>query len=507
MDELNTHKKTIPMSKCIFPFKYKKKKYSRCIRSKYGLVCASKVNKNLNVDTWKKCVIPKSKQYVSPEENDEIKLNQQISKSILKSSKKKLDRTKSNRNKANRNKENRNRKLTKKQVSSNKVKVGSREINVSNKSIIKLIVEQSKSFKCQSISRSNKFLGAGVANTVIEGCLDLECKNKVAVRIMTISTNYKRVSNHPVTIEKEIYKISNKLVESEKNPHALYCLKNLTCHYNSILENDPKLLKSIMEKDNIKRELNIMLLELCPYGTIGDYIMEHTKKNHLIKPLIFQTILSLIICQYYIPGFKHNDLHSSNIILGNYNFEGEDKYLNEKKSLSVRNNNKYFIKYEILGKNFYVPYTGKCAKIFDYDVSCSQKLKNDKLISDLYMENGVTHEKNPVFDLHLFLNSSFSPIQNKLDDETCEFFERNIPEDYRGRDGDFLGFSRLTNYSQTRSLKDTNLVPPNILTPTEIIYDDYFKEYTMEPKGKVIYTYKTGVPEYDKLKVGRRDLF
>ena len=43
-------------------------------------------------------------------------------------------------------------------------------------------------------------------------------------------------------------------MESEKNPHALYCLKNLTCHYNSILENDPKLLKSIMEKDNIKRD-------------------------------------------------------------------------------------------------------------------------------------------------------------------------------------------------------------------------------------------------------------
>ena len=85
---------------------------------------------------------------------------------------------------------------------------------------------------------------------------------------------------------------------------------------------------------------------IMPFCTIGDYIIENRSKVNLIRPIIFQTIVSLILCQYYIPGFKHNDLHSSNIILGKYNFPGEDDYLNQNNS-SMKNKNKYFIKYEI----------------------------------------------------------------------------------------------------------------------------------------------------------------
>ena len=81
-------------------------------------------------------------------------------------------------------------------------------------------------------------------------------------------------------------------------------------------------------------------------------------------------------------------------------------------------------------------------------------------------------------------------------------FERNIPEDYRGRDGNFLGFSR-PNYSQTGSLKD-NLVPPKLQLKLYMMI--ILRNIQWNPR-KVIYTYKTGVPEFEKLKVGRRDLF
>ena len=99
------------------------------------------------------------------------------------------------------------------------------------------------------------------------------------------------------------------------------------------------------------------------------------------------------------------------------------------KNIIKEEKNKYYIKYQIFGEEYYIPYLGFCVKLFDFDNSTSKGNHNVKLDKDLlYPQYGSTNLVNPVFDYHLLINSGFHGLheQEKLSKEFNDFYEEQV---------------------------------------------------------------------------------
>lgn len=413
-------------------------------------------------------------------------MSQKISKSI--SNSKKINKTK---------------KKTKSVSSSN-------SFSLPKKDIILHLLKQAKKIKCHDIfdSDSLDFEGEGVANKVFSGCIDDECSKKIAFRLMPVSKKYSPSSKtHPINVEIALYKKFNSLVKKNIFPHVPLLLKNLKCQYDKVIQEDD-IVEDYKEQVNegaISPEINIMILEYCPGGSIKSFVDKNKKKPDYIRSAFFQILLGLCVLQYHIKGFRHNDLHSSNVNVGSYNLDREEKY-----QKSIKAHKKMYIAYEIFGETYYIPYYGFCMKIIDFDVSCSKKIKNGKVDLDkVYVNNGVTCKKNPVFDSHLVMNSCFYPFfksgffgksaNTELHPEIESFITRNIPSTYIGFNNSKLGYARV---------KDSKSIPEELKTPIELITEDkFFDNYRVLPKdGKVIHTYITKIPKIQSLSLHRKDM-
>ena len=60
---------------------------------------------------------------------------------------------------------------------------------------------------------------------------------------------------------------------------------------------------------------------------LENYILKNKNKLEYLRNIIFQILITLATSQYHIPGFKHNDIHDNNILIGKYNFKNEEYYL------------------------------------------------------------------------------------------------------------------------------------------------------------------------------------
>ena len=425
---------------------------------------------------------------------------------------------------------NKSKKVKKLKKNKNKIKKNKNKITISGldeENIINLIKNQTKSLKCDFLKTHNaKYIGEGVKNVVLEGCVDTNCNKKIAIRLMGISNLYKYDKYHPINIEIDLYKKINKFNDKNIFPHVPYLLKSINCDYSKIFnslndlnnnnkkeklsEVDIKLMEQIYYKE-IKKEIKIIALEYCHLGSLSNFIVKYRKNNDYLRNAMFQAILGLVTLQYHIKEFKHNDLHTENVLLGNFNFKNEMEY----KNLIKEEKNKYYIKYQIFGEEYYIPYLGFCVKLFDFDNSTSKGNHNVKLDKDLlYPQYGSTNLINPIFDYHLLINSGFHGLheQEKLSKEFNDFYEEQVEKKYRGKWGNFVGFHRLTNYYTTYDYHDVNLIPDSIANPYDILFEHkIFEEYRKIPNNPdfiVIHTYNTNVPKMnDSQKKSRKDMF
>ena len=251
-----------------------------------------------------------------------------------------------------------------KKYTNNKIKL----LGVKDETLIKNIKEQAKKIKCDFLkTKKAQYLSEGVKNVVLEGCLDMKCNKKIAIRLMGISNLYKFDKFHPVNVELNLYKKFNKFIDENIFSHVPYLLKSIDCNYEKIfktIDNLPDNNKkeklsdidiSMMDKiyfREIKKEIKIACLEYCHLGDLGDFVIKYRNKNEYLRNALFQTVLTIVVSQYHIKDFRHNDLHSSNVLLGNFNFKDEIKY----KKLYKVEKNKYFVRYKIFGKYYYLPY-------------------------------------------------------------------------------------------------------------------------------------------------------
>jgi hypothetical protein len=375
-----------------------------------------------------------------------------------------------------------------------------------------IIKKVNKNIKCNflNIDMNIKKAGAGVSNYVVSGCLDNNelCKNKVAFRIMGISTHYPNNDQHPVNFEVLLYHKLNRLVDKDITPHIIYLYKSIICDFDDVLGNYQHDISHRIEKEikkgNLEDKINILMLEFAGLGTINSFVKNRINKLIQFKILFFQVMSMLVTTQYHIPNFIHGDIHCNNIIiqrdLHGYSLE------------ELRSGIPKYIRYRLFEKDFYIPWTGFSARVFDFDLGRTEELKNAKMNEDYVKLNGLTEDFNPIFDYHLFLNSLLND-KNKYDHpnipkEVFDFYNEQIPEKYQGFKNEYLGFARLTNYKQTGDINDTNLVPDDIRTPSDVLLNHpFFEVFRKKPKKfKIIKEYNSKIPHEKKVQ-NRKDMF
>ena len=116
-----------------------------------------------------------------------------------KKTKKKLKKTEKNKKPDKGKKSKKTKKILKKEEKKGKLKL-------TKDQIIKKI---NKSLKCDflTINMNIKKIGEGVSNYVVSGCIDDKiekdkCRNKIAFRLMGVSTNYPNDDNHRFLLQK-----------------------------------------------------------------------------------------------------------------------------------------------------------------------------------------------------------------------------------------------------------------------------------------------------------------
>ena len=455
--------KNLVQGNCKFPFKYRRKDIFECPTRKDGKWCATSIDVNKKMKTWGYCTgnsCPPGK-IVNP------KTGRCVKKTLKKPK---------------------------------KTKEPKKKMIIDRNNVLNDILKLGKGTDCSLFFKPESdivFLGEGVANKVYLSCLNNDCQRKVAVRIMSIDNTIPYDSTHANKIELKVYNIFNNLLKKNITQHIPYKIKNFKCSISklktSLISNVISSYSHLYSYGEIKKDLDILITEYCKYGTAHKFL-ERNMKNLSdldLKILIFQFMSGLVTIQYHIPHFKHNDIHANNILVGTYNLKNQDRVSNK------------YIKYILFGKEFYIPYREFCVKIYDFDTISSSQFENKKLEDDIYTEIGIQKEDNPVFDYHLGMNTMFDIKDFKKNHiQSKEFFNKQIPDRFRGSENSYVYYSRLTNFFQTFDLTDTNLMPTDIQTPADVIINDnFFDEFRIKPTDcEIVDTIDSKIPKYDKIK-------
>ena len=264
-----------------------------------------------------------------------------------------------------------------------------------------------------------KKIGQGGFGQVYLGCVDKECKKKVAIKI---------VVNEDITHE---YKICKRLHQyGSIKPYAIEKCNNVTFMYTEYANN----------------------------GTLKSFL-RNNKKNLL--PIHFRTIITQVLHNLYkiqkkYPTFRHHDLHTDNVLINN-------KSPSRVKMLKVYNST---LKVHDIGLQ---------TLIADFGLSTIKGLKNPEVDIDPRMEyktkSGIYRESHPMYDIQFFLNALRQEIKGlgvQSGVEALQFIERILPSEYLGKES-----SKILDFR----LRASPLGHPTLPTFKDIFNDRYFSPY------------------------------
>jgi len=259
-------------------------------------------------------------------------------------------------------------------------------------------------------------IGQGTFGQVYMGCIDKECKKKVAIKV---------VINEDITHE---YKISKRL-------HLYGCIKPY----------------AIEKCDN----LMFMYTEYANNGTLKSFLKNNNKN---LLPIHFRTVITQILHSLYkiqnkYPTFRHHDLHCENILINN-------KSPSRVKLLKVYNST---LKVHDIGIQ---------TLISDFGFSTIKGIKNSEVDTFSYKSNyGIYRESHRMYDVQYFLNSIRQEIKNlglKSGTEALQFIERILPVEYLGKET-----SKIKDFR----LRSSPLGHPNLPSFKQVFNDRFFSPY------------------------------
>ena len=370
--------------------------------------------------------------------------------------------------------------------------------NTLNNSIIQSLSEnskkKSKKIKMTSCGSLNTLysdeedktlfkLGQGTYGLTFRGCYNTVCSLKQGIKLSSVTTRYPDDKFHPTNLEILVGKELSSFVQNKYTPNINMILESTRC--------DLKLLKSIkgikgsewleenvglLKKGDIYPHINIYFMEI---GTMDlkKFIKERCEQKTIffqeILEILFQVFHTLSVIQYMIPEYRHNDLKPNNLIV-RVNGNNMNRDFNQFSKVNQYNNG---------SKSFFTPYRGYVVKIIDFDFSNSKKYKNRKLRNyknSNFRYLGYSPLVNPVFDVHFILNFFFGSKQI-MDDipEFAKLIKRILPSNCIGTQNKYVEQNKLTAYYVN---KETNYIPKDLLTPTELIhFTKYFESLEKQP--------------------------
>jgi len=269
-----------------------------------------------------------------------------------------------------------------------------------------------------SSSLGTKKIGQGSFGDVYMGCIDKECKKKVAIKI---------VINEDISHE---YKTGKKI--------SLYGgIKTY----------------SIQKCNNI----TFMYSEYANSGTLKSFLKNN--RNNIL-PIHFRTIVTQILYNLYriqkkYPSFRHNDLHADNVLINSTSPSRVKLYKVNNSTLKVHD-------------------IGIQALISDYGLSTVNGIKNPEVDNDPKLfyktKSGIFRGSHPMYDIQYFLNALRQEIRilgihNGM--EVIQFIERILPREYLGVRSDKIDDFRLRAQEEH----------PKLPTFKQIFNDRYFSPY------------------------------
>lgn len=238
-------------------------------------------------------------------------------------------------------------------------------------------------------------------------------------------------------------RLTTALVESV-SPHfvVVYCDEDCTSYAPRL---GPLLKDRLKELSPLqKRYNNVCFMEVF-HDDMTKFLTRRAYTEDSLRAMIFQVVYTLAALQKRLPGFRHNDLSTNNVLV---------KKLRHRPLLS----------YTFDGVTYYVS-NNILPALSDYDftnVPNHPELTNERVYSGKYKVDG---KRNDSYDTHFFLKSVLKCIHRR-----AEAFPATM---------DFIRRQRLKEED-----RQNGSVFPR-LAPRTLLRDPYFRPLQTKPPGKV----------------------
>lgn len=315
------------------------------------------------------------------------------------------------------------------------------------------------------------YLGIGASGFVAQVQSRNDYRLKYALKIIMYE-NFEEFGeidnpNRAENLEVTILKILNQRILLPKiSPHIILYIQDFRCSGIPVLWAKDKSSKFELYlrrlDDQYYMDHSIVLIsELAEFGSLEDILNKNKLSEFDLTVIYFQFIYTLAQIQRIIPGFRHNDMYLSNILVQ------EDKNYER---------NKYYV-YYYQSRYYFVPVTPIQIKFWDFETSnIIGETRNVREFVMTAEEDGYRHTYNNYYDLHLFTNMLLVKIKEEKkprginidNSELVKLFEIVVPIEYYGLNTE--------NTSGGRLLPDIEYITPDKLLQTRNYVSGMFKK-------------------------------
>lgn len=163
-----------------------------------------------------------------------------------------------------------------------------------------------------------------------------------------------------------------------------------TCQQGKAGEIVPALLRSKYETEHVAG----VVVEYARLGSMWNHIIkiaETWESADILRSVIFQVIYATAFLQRWFPGFRHNDLHTLNVLLTSSDDKTWEYTLPS-------------------GKRYWIPMFVRVI-LWDFELSWSPEFSNKHISTSMDQEAGIQAVPSQKYDLHFFLNSTLCLLQ------------------------------------------------------------------------------------------------
>lgn len=193
-----------------------------------------------------------------------------------------------------------------------------------------------------------------------------------------------------------------------------------------------------------KRFNNVCFMEVF-HTDLTKFLVGGKYDEATLRTVVFQVVYTLAALQKRLPGFRHNDLSTNNVLV---------RKLRARPLLSYT-----------IGKQTFYAAINLLVALSDYDftnVPNHPQLTNERVYSGKYKVDG---RRNDSYDVHFFLKSVLKCIQRRVDE---------FPQT-----ADFLKRLRMRQEDRQNNTVMASLIPATLLR------DKYFEPLKKRPPGRL----------------------